>query len=142
MIIRFANEKDSKSIHQFICALEERDFDYTVFEQYFATNISNKDNIYLVAVNETDLVIGYLSCHGQILLHHLSKVFEIQELFVMEEYRNRKVGQLLIKKLEEQLSNSCHKFLEVTTNLKRLNTHRFYSKCGFEKTHLKFTKSL
>ena len=142
MTIRFATQKDSKPIHQFLCALEETEFDYSIFEQYYTINISIKDNIYLVAVNESEQVIGYLSCHGQILLHHLSKVFEIQELFVKEEYRNQKVGQLLIQKLEEQLHNGGYKFLEVTTNVKRLNTHRFYSKCDFEKTHFKFTKTL
>lgn len=117
-------------------------FDNTVFEKYYVANLENKDNIYLIAVNETDQVIGYLSCHGQILLHHMAKVFEIQELFVKENYRSQKVGQLLIQALEEQLKKEGYRFLEVTANIKRLNTHRFYTKCGFEQTHLKFTKTL
>lgn len=133
---------DSNSIFQFICTLEETKLDYPVFRRYYSANLKNKDTIYLVAVNEVNEVIGYLSCHGQILLHHLSKVFEIQELFVKEEYRNMNIGLRLIEVLEEYLRKDGYRFLEVTTNVNRKATHRFYSKCGFEQTHLKFTKTL
>jgi PhnO protein len=142
MTVRPAKTEDAKKVFEFICALEETYYDYTVFENYYARNLSNKDNIYLVAVDETNNVIGYLSCHGQILLHHLSIVFEIQELFVEKEYRNHKVGQLLIETVEKKLKDNNYRFLEVTTNINRSDTHRFYKKCGFNKTHYKFTKIL
>jgi PhnO protein len=142
MIIRFAKDEDSREIFRLICELEETEFEYVVFEGYYRENICNKDYIYLVAADDGGEVIGYLSCHGQILLHHMAKVFEIQELFVKENYRNQKVGQLLIQSLEEQLKKEGYRFLEVTANIKRLNTHRFYIKCGFVQTHLKFTKTL
>ena len=142
MTIRPANRKDSKKIHEFICELEKTKFNYDLFKKQYVSNLADKDNIYLVAVNKTGHVIGYVGCHGQVLLHHASKVFEIQELFVEKEYRNKKVGQLLIEVLEKNLKNSNYHFLEVTTNRKRVNTLRFYNKCGFTKTHYKFTKTL
>ncbi|MFI5163796.1 MAG: GNAT family N-acetyltransferase [Bacteroidia bacterium] len=140
--VRPAKTKDSKRVFEFICDLEDTIFDYPVFEQYYLINISNKDNIYLVAINNADKVIGYLSCHGQILLHHVSKVFEIHELFVDRNSRNQKVGQLLIEMLEDILRKNNYTFLEVATNLKRMDTHRFYKKCGFNQSHYKFTKRL
>ena len=70
-----------------MCALEENDFEYAVFENIFTRNISHPENVYLVA--EMDGIIsGYISCHGQYLLHHGGLVFEIQELYVKQEFRN------------------------------------------------------
>src|ERR1700694_5013883 len=102
--VRPAEPADAMTIFQFICALEEAAFDYIVFERHYMANIRNENYIYLVAVNETNAVIGYISCHGQILLHHCGKVFEIQELFVAGAFRRMGVGQLLMQSLEEELS--------------------------------------
>jgi (aminoalkyl)phosphonate N-acetyltransferase len=142
MTVRSATLKDAQKIWEFICELENTVFDFSTFQQYYKNNLSNNDIIYLVAVNEAGFPVGFISCHGQVLLHHLSKVFEIQELFVSKEHRNNNIGQLLIETLERRLKNSNYHFLEVTTNVKRIDTHRFYAKCGFERTHYKFTKIL
>lgn len=138
--IRSALPQDVRSIHAFINELEECAFDFDLFEKYYHQNITNADNIYLVAVNEQNEVVGYLSCHGQLLLHHLGKVFEIQEMFVMEAYRGRGIGALLISALEEKLQQKDFRSLEVTTNKKRTATQEFYKRNGFEQTHVKFTK--
>lgn len=142
MIIRPATTEDALPIWKFVCALEETHFDYTLFQQQYQHNFLKKDTTHLVAVEATGIMVGYISCHGQFLLHHAAKVFEIQELFVAEAYRNKKIGQLLIEVLEKQLQQGKHEFLEVSTNINRTNAHRFYERCGFTKTHYKFTKKL
>lgn len=87
-------------------------------------------------------VTGFLSCHGQTLLHHMGKVFEIQELVVKESRRNMKIGELLVRAAEERIVQSGHRFIEVATNIRREAAHRFYDKCGYGRTHFKFTKEL
>jgi (aminoalkyl)phosphonate N-acetyltransferase len=138
-IVRRAVVKDCKWIYKFICDLEETEFEYSNFEDLYIRNITNPENIYLVAEVE-GLISGFISCHGQTLLHHGGRVFEIQELYVKEEFRDKGIGQLLIKNLESELSKLDYKSLEVTANRKRTKTHDFYRKMGFEFTHLKFTK--
>ncbi len=138
-IVRRASSKDCKCIYDFICDLEGSEFDYSNFAAIYSRNIADPENIYLVA--EIDgLVSGYLSCHGQTLLHHAGMVFEIQELYVKEGFRNEGIGQFLFHKLESELKELDYKSLEVTANSKRIKTHDFYRKVGFELTHLKFTK--
>ena len=132
--------QDAQRICSFLSDLEESDFDYSVFSDLFEENIGNTNNIYLVAVDEGQ-VIGFISCHGQILLHHLGKVFEIQELYVEETYRNNGVGRLLIEALEKSLMLENYKSLEVTSNGRRMDAHRFYLNNGFEQSHLKFIKA-
>jgi len=142
MKIRRAGQDDSEKIFEFICKLEDVHFDYEVFLPLYKNNIANTENIYLLAVDESDKILGYISSHGQFLLHHNSKVYEIQELFVDGDYRNQKIGENLINAVEKILTESGNYFLEVTTNSDRIDTHRFYGKCGFEQTHVKFTKRL
>ncbi len=137
--IRPAASADVQSIYTFICDLEEQTFDFELFSQYFLQNISAKNNIYLVAI-ENDKTIGYISCHGQLLLHHLGMVYEIQEMFVDPDHRGKGIGHQLINTLETHLRDRECCSLEVTTNAKRTATQAFYTACGFNKTHLKFTK--
>ena len=139
-IARPARVEDCKWIYGFVCELEQCDFDYPVFKELFIRNISDINNVYLVAEKE-GAVSGYVSCHGQYLLHHGGLVFEIQELYVKEEFRNKGLGQFLIQKLESALSQFDYRSLEVTANKKREKTHDFYVKMGFELTHFKFTKA-
>lgn len=137
-----ADASDVINIFYFICKLEETKFNFTDFEGFYLANVRNENYIYLVARDETDNLIGYISCHGQILLHHCTKVFEIQELFVAEAYRKAGVGTLLIRTLQNELRLRGGKFLEVTANIKRTNTHEFYKKSGFIQTHIKFTQEI
>jgi (aminoalkyl)phosphonate N-acetyltransferase len=142
MKIRRAELNDSEKIFEFICELENVHFDYEVFLPLYKSNIANTENIYLLAVDESNKILGYISSHGQFLLHHNSKVYEIQELFVDSEYRNQKIGENLVNEVEKIITARGSYFLEVTTNHDRIDTHRFYKKCGFEQTHVKFTKNL
>lgn len=139
--IRKVTLEDNDVIYEFICLLENTVFDPTLFITFFQENISNKNNLYFVAEDiRNSKIIGYISCHGQTLLHHLGLVFEIQEMFVEEFYRNQGIGKALLRRLEKSLPINC-KSLEVTAQNKRLSTHKFYQSNGFKSTHLKFTKT-
>jgi len=138
-IIRPARIEDCKQIYGFVCELEQCDFDYPIFESLYMRNLNNPENIYLCA-EMNGLISGYISCHGQFLLHHGGRVFEIQELYVAPESRRNGVGRLLVQNLESALRLLSYQSLEVTANKKREKTHDFYLKMGFQFTHLKFTK--
>ena len=142
MNVRRATIEDATQILYFIQELEETNVNEALFKEYFGQNLSDNENIYLVATSDEGTVIGFISCHGQILLHHLAKVFEIQELFVKEEYRKMNVGRMLVETLEARLKEAGHQLLEVTANIKRTHTHQFYINCGFTQTHVKFMKTL
>ena len=87
-------------IYSFISHLEERSFDFESFKERFSENLNNRANIYLVATDEADNPVGFVSCHGQSLLHHEGKVFEIQEIYVARNWRDRGIGKALLAALE------------------------------------------
>ena len=142
MTTRFATQEDVRVVYEFINELEDTVFDYDTFEKYYFQNLENKNNIYLVATDTVKNVIGFCSCHGQMLLHHQCMVFEIQELFVSPDYRDKKVGRFLLQALEDILKQQGHELLEVTSNKRRTEAHRFYINNGFAESHFKFTKKL
>lgn len=141
MEIRKAKKEDVESIYTFICDLEKTTFNYTVFQQLFFKNIAHPNYLYLVAESK-DRIIGYLSCHAQILLHHCGTIGEIQELYIEPSARNKGIGQLLIAEIEAFAKIEKWVGLEVTCNKKRIDTHRFYQRLGFLATHLKFVKEI
>ena len=138
--IRRAEARDADRIFDFVCWLEESSFDETRFKKIFLENISGEKNIYLVAVNESDEAAGFISCHGQELLHHGGMVYEIQELYVDRRFRDKGVGVALLKTLQDELKNEDWNSLEVAVNKERKAAHGFYSGNGFSSTHFKFTK--
>jgi len=139
IIIRQATAADASVIYRFVNELEDTVFDESLFTRYYYQNLQLPHTHYLVAA-EADVVLGYISCHGQILLHHCGLVYEIQEMFVVKEHRSKGIGALLLKALEERIAGDDHKLLEVSSNLRRKDTHRFYLLNGFSETHFKFTR--
>lgn len=135
-------KNDAPSIYEFICDLEGFNFNYKIFEQIFETNIQNPNNYYLVAKNNEQQIVGFISCHTQLLLHHCEKVAEIQELYVLNEFRNNGIGQKLLKSIEVLLVQEGCKVIEVTAQNKRTRTHSFYEANEYLNTHKKFTKAL
>jgi len=142
MQIRKVEQKDMLTVYEQICLLEEFTFNINAFENIFNHNIKDENVLYYLAESHEREALGFISCHIQNLLHHCGKVAEIQELFVRQENRAEGIGQALVKFVEQELiALNCISF-EVTAQNKRLQTHDFYKKMGFDQTHLKFTKAI
>jgi PhnO protein len=142
MKIRKVEQKDMLTVYEQICLLEELTFNINTFENIFNHNIEDKNILYYMAESHEGEALGFISCHIQYLLHHCGKVAEIQELFVRLENRSQKVGANLVKFVEQELIALNCVSIEVTAQNKRLQTHDFYKKMGFDQTHLKYTKAI
>lgn len=138
--IRKAIDQDASAVYRLICILENQEFNQAVFEKFFHANIKDPRNIYLVATINGK-VGAFVSCHSQLLLHHLDFVYEIQEMIVDEAYRGQGLGLGLMKHLEKELHQRNCRCLEVSSNKLREPAHEFYQNAGFNRTHYKFTKT-
>lgn len=136
--IRKVEKQDLNFVYKSICELENEVLDFEVFKEIFNENISNPNNLYLLAEIENEDV-GFISFHTQNLLHHCGLVGEIQEFFIHQNHRGKGIGRLLINEIKDFADQNNLKSIEVTTNKRRVENVMIYENLGFGLTHNKFT---
>lgn len=141
MIIRKANLNDIEKIYNILCELENKELPVNKFKDVFTENFKNPSVSYFVCENN-DSIIAFSSLHIQYLLHHCSKVAEIQELIVKGEYKGNGIGKKLFDEMVKTAQENNCPLLEVCCNQKRIHSHGFYEHCGMLKSHYKFTYML
>jgi (aminoalkyl)phosphonate N-acetyltransferase len=137
MFLRPASPTDLSFVYNCLCDLEETTLDYGAFKSIFEANMADA-HVYYVIVEADNQPVGFASCHVQGLLHHAGLVGEIQEMYVLPNYRSRGVGQALVQHFMELNRRENWVHLEVTSNRRRTRTHSFYERMGFVQTSLKF----
>lgn len=139
--VRAATVDDFDAVYTMICELENEAFNEKELNLIYRENLKNDSILYWIAEMGGQSV-DFLSLHIQNLLHHAGPAAEIQELFVRSDQRGNGIGTRLVEHARaEAIKRGC-KVFEVTTNIKREATHRFYERCGFTRTHYKFTDPL
>lgn len=140
--LRKVEKEDAKQVHTLICELEnDNNIDFGLFEELYERNIAASGVVYVLAETDGD-VVGFGSLHIQNLLHHLGKVAEIQELVVRENQRGRGIGSMIVNYLKQEAIRQGCCLIEVSCNRKREQSHLFYEREGFHKSHFKFTLEL
>ena len=81
MMIRKATLDDMEKVYRLLCELENEELPINKFKEVFIKNYKSPSVNYFVCENE-DSIVAFASLHIQCLLHHCSKVAEIQELIV------------------------------------------------------------
>lgn len=134
--LRPACPSDLPFLYDCLCDLEEMTLNRAAFERIFLENVADPRVRYVLA--EADSVpVGFLNCHVQGLLHHAGLVGEIQEMYVLPDWRSKGVGQQLVEQLVTMAYQEGWINLEVTSNRRRTRTHEFYERMGFVNTHVK-----
>ncbi|MDF2542547.1 MAG: family N-acetyltransferase [Herbinix sp.] len=139
--IREATNNDKDQVYRLLIALEETDIDYKCFSDIYDANLLNPYVFYFVYEKEY-AILGFISIHIQMLLHHTANIAEIQELIVDETIRNQGIGKRLFQKAIEVGEKSSCTQLEVCCNKKRISSHKFYQSQGMTNNHFKLCLSL
>lgn len=139
--LRKAEKRDQSSVYGLICQLVGFEFDKKSFEVTFEKNLANPSvNYWVIENNES--VIGFVSLHIQVLLHHQKKVAEVQELCVDEKLTGMGIGKLLLDESIQEAERQNCEIIELAASNKRVEAHRFYEREGWERSHFKFTRKL
>jgi GNAT superfamily N-acetyltransferase len=99
-------------------------------------------NSAVVADCDDRRLAGVATLHRMSVLHRPAPVGRITALVVDDAWRGRGVGRALVEAAEAQLARAGCGLLEVTSNQRLAGAHAFYARLGYERTSVRFAKSL
>ncbi len=140
---------DIQKLNDQLFELEYNNFDSALkvgwtFEEkgtnYFKDMIKNE--IVYIALDK-DNVIGYLVGSINIQGSYVTKsLAEVDNMFVLEEYRKYGIGTKLIDKFKEYCLQNKIEELKVTASFKNVNAINFYKKNGFNEFEITLKQKL
>ena len=138
-MIRAASKNDLDAVYGLILQLSDHDFTKVQFESCYHHNL---DGNHILVYEENGCVYGCGVLSIQYPLHFSRKKAEIINLIVDANARSRGIGKKILHELVRiAAQNDCVR-IEVASNSRRTDAHRFYIREGFDDTHLKLTKGL
>ena len=139
ILVREARQNDVAAIVNLVAQLEHI-VDEASAEAH-RQSLADKGEPVLVAEADGRLV-GLLNWHVMETIHRSRPVGRIVTLVVNAPARGLGVGSKLIAEAERRMREAGCGILEVTSNLRLAEAHRFYERLGFEITSHRFAKTL
>ena len=140
VIIREAIDSDLLALTSLTAELGYPDSEEEIGRRFAI--ISTQPDHKIFVAQEDDLIIGLVSVHSLDILFGASKIGRITALVVNSKYRGKGIGKLLVDKAEEVAKSAGCDRLELTSNNRRIDAHRFYERMGFEGTSTRFVKAI
>ncbi|HSW48136.1 MAG TPA: GNAT family N-acetyltransferase [Candidatus Saccharimonadales bacterium] len=97
---------------------------------------------YIYVAEDNTKLVGFTSFSFRNVVRHPNLICQLEELFVLEEYRKHGIGKKFVEKLEIKSKElDCKNiYIESGTNLK--TAHKFYKNLGYKKEGYYFKKIL
>jgi predicted N-acetyltransferase YhbS len=137
--LREAKPSDSKVLARLIKCLGH-EIDEKSVRKNLAT-LKKARELPIVATLEKQ-VVGLIGIHRMVTVHRPAPVGRIAVLVVAEEAQNHGIGRMLVEEAERLLKKAGCKIVEVTSNDRRTAAHAFYRHLGYERTSMRFMKTL
>jgi GNAT superfamily N-acetyltransferase len=87
-------------------------------------------------------VIGLVGIHRTVTVHRIAPVGRITILVVAKGAQGHGLGRMLVEEAERRLRKGGCQIVEVTSNDRRAAAHAFYRHMGYERTSMRFMKTL
>lgn len=95
-----------------------------------------------IAADLDGRIIGLCALSTMQTLHRDAPVGRISTMVVTESARGRGLGTAMVREAERRLQANGCRLIEITSNEKLVDAHRFYRKLGYEQTSTRFAKAL
>lgn len=98
--------------------------------------------IVVAAAAPSAALLGLATLHRTDVLHRPRPVGRITSLVVDARHRGIGLGRELVTAAENALAAAGCGLVEVTSNLRRTDAHAFYERIGYDRTSLRFARSV
>ncbi len=109
-----------------------------------AVNEYIEDPSYMIfGYEDKGLLIGFITVSIRYALFYEGKVATIEDLIVDQEHRGGGIGYGLVRYVEQLITkDSDVNGIELSSDLHREETFKFWEKCGFQRCAYQFRKTL
>ena len=87
-------------------------------------------------------VLGLCGVSARVMIHRDAPIGRISPLVIAKEAQGHGIGRMLVEAAEEWMRKKGCKLVEVTSNDRRAQAHAFYRHMGYERTSMRFAKTL
>lgn len=141
LVFRKAEEKDLNKILQmladdFLGKSRENLAYLTTYKKAFEEISADKNNFLAVVEFEDEVIATLHLTLMQFLTRKAATRMNIESVRVDSKYANQGIGSYMMQKAIEFAKENDVKIIQLTTDKKRPDAHRFYEKFGFEASHL------
>ncbi len=105
-------------------------FDYDLFTKSIRSILQDAGNRIIIA-KEEHAIVGYAQIYTCTDIG-FEPYYEVAQLLVSETMRNKGIGKLLMKKVEEIAKHEQVKEIKLSSQIKRSKAHVFYENMGYE----------
>lgn len=147
MVVRECRQEDLPQAYQLYCKLYT-DYGDPVPDE----GIEERMGEYLLVAEVESKIVGVVVAEKQTIAFMKSEIgraafpddedyLEVQELYVLSEYRNQGIGRKLMKTvLEQGRRNGLQRSMVYSSNEDYMRTARFYESCGYKMWHIFMTQ--
>ena len=120
---------------------DERQYNDTIEDNYIVTNHFNKmlddENIIILAYYINKTIVGYI-----LIRKMANNTCLLDGLYVEKEYRNKGIGNSLLKEAISRIKNMNVKYVDINVMYNNIIAKHIYEKLGFVGYEIKMRKSI
>lgn len=120
---------------------DERQYNDTIDDNYIVTNHFNQmlddENIIILAYYINNIIVGYI-----LIRRTSNNTCLLDGLYVEKEYRNKGIGNSLLKDAISRIKNMNVKYVDINVMYNNIIAKHIYEKLGFVGYEIKMRKSI
>ena len=142
-IMQVTNVVDADRCDELLTKLihDERQYNDTIDDNYIVTNHFNKmlddENIIILAYYINEIIVGYI-----LIRRTSNNTCLLDGLYVEKEYRNKGIGNSLLKDAISRIKNMNVKYVDINVMYNNIIAKHIYEKLGFVGYEIKMRKSI